>query len=451
MVTENTFVRGAAIIRFVSFLAITLALHATCQGEGADPAAEFLAAKKAILTKTHSKAASDRVAGIQELGRYPVPEAADLLLKFGMVDQEVEVRTAARAAFTEYKDHPEISQRLLDLLKVTGRKQGLTVTTANQLIALGAFTSEKLDLGISKFLDEVLGSPKNDPNAPFDLIDELGHEQDEMARRTLFRMARSRYFTSNYAYRRAIVQALSKIRQPEVVGFLIELLPLVQGQVQSDVVKALTHFTGQEFRDNNPAWRGWWETAAKGYVLPEPQDMTVVVNPATAYYGIPICAKRVEFILDTSGSMSGEPITAAKQKLIDTIMVLPESVEFNVIFFNSLVRPWQKGLVPATRANRYAARSAIEDVKTGRMTASNAALAAAFADMPEAIYFLSDGEPTDAEPREIIFSITRLNHTRRVSLHAIGIGTDKAETQSLGAFMKSLSESNWGEYREVGF
>jgi von Willebrand factor type A domain len=439
----------AWLVGISSAVLIALAVQGPCFAE--DHAAAFAAAKKQILLKTHSKVAAERVSGMQELGKYPVPDAAELLLKFGLVDREVEVRAAARAAMGEYKDHPEIAQRLLDLLKVTGRKQGLTVATANLLIAQGAFESEEIDTTITKYLDEVLANTKTDPNAPFDLIDELGNEQDAMARRTLFRLARSHYFQSNYAYRRAIVQALSKIRQPEVVDAFVNLLPLAQGQVQFDIIKALTQFTGQKFKDDNRAWSAWWNTAAQGYQLPETSDIVLDIDPAAVYYGIPICAKRVEFILDTSGSMRGEPIAAAKRTLAETIMKLPESVEFNVVFFNRDVSYWKQGLVPATASNRHQAKLAVEEATLGRLTASNKALHAAFANMPEAIYFLSDGAPTDAQPREIVEAITRLNHTRRVCLHTIGIGTDKAETESLGLFMQALSGPNWGEYRAVGF
>ena len=449
MATWKTLVRVGGVTGLVCTVVFAVAVQAPCSAE--DIATDFASVKKEILAKTHSKVASERVVGMQELAKYPVPDAAELLLKFGLVDQEVEVRAAARAALGEYKDHPEIAKRLLDLMKVTGRKQGLTVATANLLIAQGAFESEELDTSIPKYLDEILESSKTNPNAPFDLIDELGNEHDVMARRTLFRMARSQYFQSNYAYRRAIVQALSKIRQPEVVDLFVQLLPLAQGQVQFDIIKALTQFTGQKFKDNNPAWTQWWTTASKDYVLPDTQDIVLDIDPAAVYYGIPICAKRVEFVLDTSGSMRGEPIATAKQTLADTILKLPESVEFNIIFFNAEARSWKKELVPATATNKHQAKLAIEGSPLGRLTASNRALAAAFADMPEAIYFLSDGAPTDARPREIVAAISRLNHTRRVCVHTIGIGTDRAETEALGLFMKGLAEPNWGEYRAVGF
>ena len=443
---------GKALIRTSSLLcAVAIALIALPARGAEKESSDFAAAKKEILTKTHSKVASERISGMEELGHYPVPEAAELILKFGMVDSAPEVRAAARAALVAYKEHPELGQRFFELMKVNGRKHGLTVASANLLIAQGAFPSEELDHKIAVFLDELLANPKSDPVAPFDLIDELGNQKDEVARRTLFRMTKSQFFQTNYGYRRAIVQSLAKIRHPDVVGYFIELLPLTQGQVQFDVVKALGQLTGQKFRDNNPAWREWWNSVSKDYVLPDPSDIVIEIDPAAVYYGIPICAKRVEFVLDTSGSMRGEPIRAAKQALIETILKLPEAVEFNVIFFNADARPWSKRLVHATASNKYQAKLDIEAAPLGRLTASHKALNAAFADMPEAIYFLSDGAPTDSTPRDIVFAITRLNHTRRVSLHAIGIGTDKVEREALGAFMKALSEPNWGEYRAVGF
>ena len=82
-------------------------------------------------------------------------------------------------------------------------------------------------------------------------------------------------------------------------------------------------------------------------------------------------------------------------------------------------------------------------------TASNAALNAAFNLDPEVIYFLSDGEPTDGRPAQIVSSITTLNRTRRVSIHTIGVVTDRNGSFGLTQFMRPLAEQNYGTFQLV--
>jgi hypothetical protein len=82
-------------------------------------------------------------------------------------------------------------------------------------------------------------------------------------------------------------------------------------------------------------------------------------------------------------------------------------------------------------------------------TASHDALTTAFGLEPEAIYFLSDGEPTDGPPPQIVAEITRLNKTRRVSVHAIGVVTDRNGGIGLTMFMQPLANQNFGKFRLV--
>jgi len=82
-------------------------------------------------------------------------------------------------------------------------------------------------------------------------------------------------------------------------------------------------------------------------------------------------------------------------------------------------------------------------------TASHAALTATFGLEPEAIYFLSDGEPTDGQPAQIVTSITALNRTQRVSIHTIGVVTDRGGGVGLTRFMEPLAQQNYGKFQLV--
>ena len=81
-------------------------------------------------------------------------------------------------------------------------------------------------------------------------------------------------------------------------------------------------------------------------------------------------------------------------------------------------------------------------------TASFDALDAAFRYDAEAIFFLSDGEPTAGRmvnPAQIIRFVAEANKNRRLSLHTIGIMPDNG----LAQFLQVLATANNGAYRHV--
>ena len=82
-------------------------------------------------------------------------------------------------------------------------------------------------------------------------------------------------------------------------------------------------------------------------------------------------------------------------------------------------------------------------------TVSNAALNVAFELDPEAIYFVSDGEPTDGQPAQIVNYVTQFNRTRRVSIHTVGVVTIRNGGAGLTSFMEPLADRNYGKFRLV--
>jgi hypothetical protein len=183
------------------------------------------------------------------------------------------------------------------------------------------------------------------------------------------------------------------------------------------------------------------------------------------YYGMQIRARRIVFVLDTSGSMDGPPITIAKKELLKVISELPEATSFDVVMFDGSITSWQPRLVPATKENKALASAAVRNREVGSDTFSFAALKEAFRLEPEAIYFLSDGEPSDAPVETILNHIVHGNIERRVSIHTIGVKPNEATRavaplaallgvgssgDGLTEFMKPLAEKNYGSFRMAG-
>jgi uncharacterized protein YegL len=172
---------------------------------------------------------------------------------------------------------------------------------------------------------------------------------------------------------------------------------------------------------------------------------------APSYYGISIYARRLVFVIDTSGSMTGLRIQTAKRELISAIKALPGNAELGILVFNTQVTVWRPALIPATAAAKQEAAFFVGNLGAGGRTAAYDALDRAFHFDPEAIYFLSDGEPTCGKivsPEGILAAVHTGNHNRRISIYSIGIAPGLPGSR-LELFMKNLAEQNFGQFRRV--
>lgn len=420
--------------------------------EGADQKKGFASAKKAFQSGMRNKDPADRVAALRKLGEFSTTEAAGLVLKLGLTDPALEVRKAARDVLAGFHENADVGKLLLDQLNLATRKDGMSEMTYSVLWALGNYEFPDLNPKVAKYLDEYLGTPKGNLLILTTLIDDLGNQGDETSMRMVAMLSKARFFETNFGYRRCIVQAVTHIFRPEAVAFLINLLPRTKGLVQHDIVQHLTNLTKQKFRDDNQRWQTWW--AANKTTFKFPAQGTLLANEPIddkqpTYYGIPICAKRVVFALDTSASMRGAPIEAAKRELINVVGQLPPEVYFSIVMFDGKVRVWQPTMVAATPDMKQQAISTVQSQEVRLGTASHAALQASFLLDPEVIYFLSDGAPTDGDPVDIVTDISARNRTRRISVHTIGINTETAGAADLGAFMEALANSDYGNYLAV--
>jgi uncharacterized protein YegL len=415
----------------------------------------FQKTKKEFQLRSRQKKPADRIAALQLLEDFPTGEAAELVFVTLLDDKNDDVRQAAIGFLEGLRDRPEVTDKLLQRMGSAARKDGLDIRTAGALKAIAGTEDETLQNVILEFLNEFLGTPLGNLEALHAMIDaEAPRGDPEEVLRMLDLFTRANHFTENFGYRRCLVQGLMQVKDQEAITHLINLLPNVKGLVQFDVVSHLVAATGQNFGDDAQKWKTWWVAKRGQKDLDDKPPPRPVGNYGNfgEYYGIPICAKRVVFVLDTSLSMRGARIDAAKTELVRAIKELPKEVFFDVIAFDNTVRVWQPELVPATDPLKRVAVNVVLDQTLKFNTASFDALEAAFTLYPEAIYFLSDGAPYGGKidnPREIIATISGMNRVRRVSIHSIGIDTGDAKTSIFGRFMKDLAEANWGVFKPV--
>ncbi|MGE5195013.1 MAG: VWA domain-containing protein [Deltaproteobacteria bacterium] len=366
------------------------------------------------------------------------------------------MREAAVEFLRGWRDREEVAARLLARMTAATRKEPMDIRAIGGLRALAGTENDELQRQILTYLDEFLGTPHADQFLLHAMIDEQAPRGDaEDVLRMLALFTRPQFFDRHFGFRRCVMQGIMQVKSRNAITHLINLLPRLKGLVQYDVVAHLIAATGQNFADDADKWKAWWAQNQNATHLPDKSTVPPVGNYGKfgEYYGIPICAKRVVFVLDTSGSMRGGKLEAAKVELIRAIKELPREVSFSIVFFNSTLRIWQRELVPATDSMKQIAVVLALEQEARNNTASYDALEAAFDLDPEAVYFLSDGAPQGGKidnPAEIISAVSTVNRVRRISIHSIGIDTRAdASVNPFARFMKALAEANWGEYRAV--
>lgn len=423
-------------------------IAASAQAAEVDPA--LAAARQKFLREMKSKSPEARVEAVEDFAKVLSPESVDILLKRGLQESEPTVRMAVRRALRAMGSDPATHKSLMTEFVRNSKKPDHEEVLSGLLGGMVAIPDAARIDEVIKVLDDYLVSPKGHLIVPMGLIDDLGTDGGAEAVRMIGILSKAKPFESQFGYRRCVVQAMTRIHDPTAIGFLVEMLPGSRGLVQAEIIEHLTRVTRLKYKDNDRDWTLWWMENKATFKFPAVITADDVNDSKqTTYYGIPICAKRIVFVLDTSVSMRGYPMEAAKMALLKTVESLPESVSFDMVLFDKTASVWQPRLLPATvQAKQMAAQTVIaRGMSVG--TASHAALNAAFSLDPEVIYFLSDGEPTDGNPSQIIESMSERNRTRRITIHTIGVVTQKGGGAGLTFFMKPLAEHNFGSFRLV--
>lgn len=143
-----------------------------------------------------------------------------------------------------------------------------------------------------------------------------------------------------------------------------------------------------------------------------------------------IVAKDVAFVVDTSGSMSGQKIEQARNALLFCVRNLNEQDRFEVLRFSTDTESLFRELRPASKDNVQKAESFIEKIKAQNGTAIDDALRQALelrpadSTRPFVVIFLTDGLPTVGETREerILANVRERANSSRI--FCFGIGND---------------------------
>jgi hypothetical protein len=272
-------------------------------------------------------------------------------------------------------------------------------------------------------------------------------------------------FRASYPLRHALVSAVGEFQDLGAIDLLVQLQSKFDGQLRFETSRRLANLTGEDFGGKAADWENWWSENKGQFQFAARRDTTV--NTTTGYepiawdyvlpkfYGVPVYAKRVVFVIDHSGSMksSVDGITRleeAQKELEGAIKLLPEDAWFDVIAYNVDLTPWQGRLMQAVPLAKSDAVRFSTSLYPERKTAIFDALieGVTHEDNLELVLFLSDGQPTAGkivDRTAIIQAVTAVNVYRRVSINTIGI--DARGPSEL--FLQELASQNFGTYRSI--
>jgi Ca-activated chloride channel family protein len=144
--------------------------------------------------------------------------------------------------------------------------------------------------------------------------------------------------------------------------------------------------------------------------------------------------KDIVFVIDRSGSMSGEKIEQARSALHFILGQLGEGDRFSIVSFNHLVSSFARTLQPVEKRTLADARSYLDRLDAGGNTNLEAALRVGLEalgnsehrEASKIIVFLTDGLPTAGvtDETEIARLVAQANARQEARLHVFGVGYD---------------------------
>ena len=176
----------------------------------------------------------------------------------------------------------------------------------------------------------------------------------------------------------------------------------------------------------------------------------LLASPSLAAADAVQAAKTVVFVIDRSGSMSGEKLDQARAALKFVLNNLREGDLFNIVAYDSTVESFRPELQRYNDTTRQTALAYADGLYSGGSTDINAALGRAMGmltdtNRPTYVIFLTDGLPTAGETGEaaIVNNCEQANGVR-ARLFAFGVGYDVNSR-----LLDKLARANFGQSEYV--
>ena len=294
--------------------------EATSAGAPLDESKDAREAKRAVQVQLRSRFVMDRTSGVRRLAEFPPMDGARLILQLGLTDPEQEVRQAASRTLLAWKDDREVCNHLLKILEKDVRsKNGPSVATPILAVLLASELPE-IQARLSKFLDGYVAKSRDGIFVVGAVIDQLGMQGDAAALAPLRALLKQKCIGDTYACRRAVDPGHDPRPPTGSDRHAVGLLPRLDGEVRGDVIRHLETISGQQLGLDAKAWQAWWKEKGEGFEFPaNPGGLPLVGNApqgVSSYYGLSLYAKRIVFVIDTSGE-HGRATVVGRQTRVD--------------------------------------------------------------------------------------------------------------------------------------
>ena len=354
-----------------------------------------------------------------------------------------------------------IAEALKQSVERDVRSKHVTLLTAQSVLRLAQSPRDD-DV---QFLVKLTQSP--DVVLAFAAAASLGERKDAELLPAIVSLSKRKEFKQSFGLRRCLVDVVAQIPDKGAIEFLISVASDFDGQLRFETVQHLARLTGQNFGGHADQWAKWWKDQSGSFQFeialaskpvasknPETQPVARIPwpEPLPEFFGVPVYAKRVVFVIDRSRSMASSVdgvtrLEEAVKQLEKAVDELDRYAFFNVYAYNSDVLPFMSQLVQAEDDNKRAARNfAMRLTPTKKTACYDALYSGLMADANlEAMYFLSDGEPTIGrivEMPAIVNSITAQNALQRTSIYTLGIDARGAHED----FLRDLAKRNFGNF-----
>jgi Ca-activated chloride channel family protein len=162
----------------------------------------------------------------------------------------------------------------------------------------------------------------------------------------------------------------------------------------------------------------------------EPGFFVALIAPKTEAKADEVLAKRVTFVIDTSGSMMGERIKLAREALKYCLQRLNAKDEFNLVRFSTDVESLFEKPAMASEANVKKALDFVATLEAVGGTAIDEALQRGLkdsegrGDKPHLMMFITDGNPTVGETTEGAIAQKAKTSNKGSRVFTFGVGED---------------------------
>lgn len=256
----------------------------------------------------------------------------------------------------------------------------------------------------------------------------------------------------------AAARALARLDVADAVPAIIDALE-GEGPLKHELNEALVLLTGVDKKGDHGAWKAWWEEGGKEAERPPREEREAALErvwdpPGTRaeFYGVPVVSRRVLFLIDVSASMGERgKLASAREELRRALAALPADAKFGVIAFDVDAERWSEQMSPATKENREAVLSWLEEMEPEEGTNILNGLTDAFRMagvnqkrlVADTVYLVTDGRQSLGKPDYLLRRIGERNPYGKVIIHTVSIGKD-ADRE----FLRRLAAENGGTYAE---